>query len=73
MIHIIMGSTVAVIHKIKHMESRIQPPVWETLPGIHRPEDISVKAGIPLLVTDTTVLDRGIQLWNFLEEQAKKV
>lgn len=73
MIHIVMGSTVAVFHKIKHMESRNQPPVWETLPGIHRPEGISVRAGIPLLVTGTTFLDREINLLNFLEEQTKKV
>lgn len=73
MIHIVTGSTVAVLYKIKHMESRNQPPVWETLPGIHRPEGIFVRAGLPLLVTAMTFLDRGIQLWILLEEQARKV
>lgn len=72
MIHIVTGSTVAVLYKIKHMESRNQPPVWETLPGIHRPEGISVRAGLPLLVT-ATFLDGGIQLWILLEVQARKV
>lgn len=32
-----------------------------------------MRAGLPLLVTATTSLDRGIQLWIFLEEQARKV
>lgn len=73
MIHIMIGSTIAVFYISKHMESRNQPSVWEPLPGIPRAEWISVRAGFPLQVMATAFLVWEVQLWILLEERARKV
>lgn len=73
MIHIMIGSTIAVFYISKRMESRNQPSVRETFPGIPRAEGISVRAGLPLQVTDMAFLERGIWLWTLLGERARKV
>lgn len=48
MIPITIGSTIAMLYRDKHMESRNPLSMWEAHPGIPRAEGISVRGELPL-------------------------